>query len=57
LDVAKIGQSDATIGTISAGAFPREMCVTSDGKTLLVCNFGSDSVEVIDAQNPPVEGK
>jgi DNA-binding beta-propeller fold protein YncE len=57
LDVAKIGHSDATIGTITAGAFPREMCVTSDGKTLLVSNFGSDSVEVIDAQNPPVEGK
>lgn len=54
LDVAKIGDGDATI---AAGAFPREMCVTSDGKTLLLSNFGSDSVEVIDAQNPPVEGK
>jgi YVTN family beta-propeller protein len=57
LDVAKMGQGSATVGTIAAGAFPREMCVSSDGRTLFVSNFGSSSLEVIDARNPPVESK
>lgn len=53
IDVSKM----AVIGSIPAGAFPREMCVTADGRTLLVSNFGSNSLEIIDAQNPPVNGK
>jgi YVTN family beta-propeller protein len=57
LDVAKMGHGSAIIGTIAAGAFPRELCVSSDGRTLFVSNFGSNSLEIIDAQNPPVESK
>jgi YVTN family beta-propeller protein len=57
LDVAKMGHGSAIIGIIAAGAFPREMSVSSDGRTLFVSNFGSNSLEVIDAQNPPVESK
>jgi DNA-binding beta-propeller fold protein YncE len=34
--------------SISAGKFPREMAVTPDGKTLLVTNFGSGTLEMID---------
>jgi YVTN family beta-propeller protein len=36
------------IGDIPAGGFPREMNLTADGKTLLVTNFASQSVAVID---------
>jgi len=57
LDVAKMGHGSAIVGTIAAGAFPREMCVSSDGRTLFVSNFSSNSLEVIDAENPPVESK
>jgi DNA-binding beta-propeller fold protein YncE len=53
IDVSKM----TVIGSIPAGAFPREMCLTADGRTLFVSNFGSNSLEIIDAQNPPVESK
>ena len=33
----------ATLGTIPVGAFPREMAVSADGRTLFVTNFGSRS--------------
>lgn len=44
----------ATLGTIPVGAFPREMAVSADGRTLFVTNFGSRSVQVIDIGNLPV---
>lgn len=34
--------------TIAAGKFPRELMVTPDGNTLLVTNFGSGTLELID---------
>jgi len=57
LDVARIGHGDAVIGTIPAGAFPREMCVSADGRTLYVSNFGSSSLEIIDANDLPLESR
>jgi DNA-binding beta-propeller fold protein YncE len=57
LDVAKMGHGSATVGTIAAGAFPREMCVSADGRILFVSNFSSNSLEVVDAENPPIESK
>jgi DNA-binding beta-propeller fold protein YncE len=39
---------DAPAGSIPAGGFPRELKVTGDGKSLLVTNFESGSVELID---------
>lgn len=42
------------IGTIPSGAFPREMCVSADGKTLYVSNFLSAELEIIDAENLPL---
>jgi len=39
---------DAGAGSIPAGGFPRELRITSDGKSLLVTNFESGSVELID---------
>jgi DNA-binding beta-propeller fold protein YncE len=55
LDVAGMEHGAAPVGTIAAGSFPREMCVSPDGGILFLSNFGSDSLEVIDARNPPVE--
>ena len=57
LDIARMGRDDAVTGTIKAGIFPREMCISADGKTLFLTNFNSDSLQVIDAQNPPIESR
>jgi DNA-binding beta-propeller fold protein YncE len=35
-------------GAVPAGLFPRELKVTPDGKTLLVTNFNSKSLELVD---------
>jgi DNA-binding beta-propeller fold protein YncE len=40
--------SAKVIGNIPAGLFPRELRVTDDGRTLLVTNFGSNTLELID---------
>jgi DNA-binding beta-propeller fold protein YncE len=37
----------ALLGEIPAGAFPREMSLEGDGRTLLVGNFGSDQLEAV----------
>jgi DNA-binding beta-propeller fold protein YncE len=49
LDVAKIEQQgvDASLGTIPAGAFPRELSVSADGHTLFLTNAGSSSLQVM----------
>jgi DNA-binding beta-propeller fold protein YncE len=47
----------AVIGTIPAGAFPRELRVTSDGRTLFATNFNSRTLEMIDiAREPNLSG-
>ena len=38
----------AVVGQIPAGAFPRELDVTSDGRTLLLTNFNSGTLELVD---------
>ncbi|HYV97143.1 MAG TPA: hypothetical protein VE967_06800, partial [Gemmatimonadaceae bacterium] len=38
----------AVIGKIPAGGFPRELRVTADGKALLVTNFTSKTLEIVD---------
>jgi DNA-binding beta-propeller fold protein YncE len=49
LDAAKIPNgSGAVLATIPAGAFPRELRPSSDGHTLFLTNFGSDSLQVMD---------
>jgi DNA-binding beta-propeller fold protein YncE len=55
VDAAKIGSGNSAIlGSIPAGAFPREMRVTPDGATLLLTNFNSQSIEVIDLARLPL---
>jgi DNA-binding beta-propeller fold protein YncE len=49
VDAAKVASGKAAIlGSIPAGALPREMRVTADGRTLLVVNTLSRKLQVID---------
>ena len=48
ISVIDASHLDAAPGSIPAGGFPRELRVTADGKSLLVTNFESGSVELID---------
>ena len=41
-------RTNAVEGVVPAGLFPRELKVTADGKTLLVTNFNSKSLELVD---------
>jgi len=41
--------------SIPAGGFPRELKFTSDGKTLLVTNFASGTLELVDLARLPVK--
>jgi DNA-binding beta-propeller fold protein YncE len=45
----------AVIGTISAGVFPRDLALSRDGRTLFVANWGSDSLQMMDVANLPVD--
>jgi DNA-binding beta-propeller fold protein YncE len=48
LDATKIQEGAAAVlGTIPAGAFPREMHVSADGRTLFLTNFGSNSLQIM----------
>ncbi|MEX1187133.1 MAG: YncE family protein [Gemmatimonadaceae bacterium] len=38
----------AVLGTISAGAFPRELQTTPDGRTLLLTSFSSSTLQLVD---------
>jgi DNA-binding beta-propeller fold protein YncE len=54
IDAARVGEGAAAIiGSIPAGAFPREMRVTADGRTLILTNFGSRTVQMIDLARIP----
>jgi DNA-binding beta-propeller fold protein YncE len=50
LDAAKMEErgANAVLGTITAGSFPREFSVSSDGHTLFLTNARSKSLQVID---------
>jgi len=55
LDAAKMeAGTDAALGTIAAGSFPREMAVSADGHTLFLTNFGSNSLQLIDVDRLPL---
>ncbi len=54
IDVAKVEEGRrAVIGSIPAGAFPRELRTTSDGRTLLLTNFNSQTLEIVDLARFP----
>ena len=57
IDTKKIGRSGegAILGTVPAGVFPRELSVTENKRTLLLTNFGSKTLAVIDVMRLPLE--
>ncbi len=56
IDAAKVEEGRrAVVGSIQAGAFPRELRTTADGRTLLLTNFGSQTLEIIDLARLPLE--
>jgi YVTN family beta-propeller protein len=51
IDAGKItAGAGAVIGTIPAGAFPRELSLTKDGRTLLLTNFASKTLQLVDVE-------
>lgn len=50
---AALSHKPAVIGAIPAGAFPREMSVVSQRNWLLITNFGSNQLEVVDTSRLP----
>jgi DNA-binding beta-propeller fold protein YncE len=58
IDAAKLRSgSSAVMGTIPAGAFPRELRVTADGRTLFVTNFASRTLEMVDLLRAPINSR
>ena len=56
IDAARVRDgAGAVLGSIAAGGFPRELRVTADGRTLLLTNFTSRTVQVIDLQRLPLQ--
>ncbi|MDQ6898068.1 MAG: lactonase family protein [Candidatus Dormibacteraeota bacterium] len=54
LDVGRVlkGQP-GLLGTIPVGAFPRELSLESDGRTLLLTNYNSNTVDLFDVRRLP----
>jgi DNA-binding beta-propeller fold protein YncE len=58
IDVSKVGAgASAILGSVPAGAFPREFGASPDGRTLFVANYNSNELEVIDLARLPLEKK
>jgi DNA-binding beta-propeller fold protein YncE len=56
IDTKKIGSGEgAILGTVPSGVFPRELRVTDDHQTLLLTNFGSKTLAVMDVGRLPIE--
>jgi DNA-binding beta-propeller fold protein YncE len=56
IDTAKIASgTGAVLGTIPVGADPRYLSVTADGRTLLVSNYKSRTLQLIDLDRLPLQ--
>jgi hypothetical protein len=44
---AALAHQSAVLGHIESGLFPRDMAITSTGKSVLVANFGSRQLEEV----------
>ena len=54
IDAGRVsGGAGAVVGSVPAGAFPRELRATPDGRTLVLTNFGSRTVQMIDLARLP----
>jgi hypothetical protein len=45
----------AVVGSVPAGAFPRELARTGDARTLLLTNFASRTLQLVDLARVPLE--
>lgn len=50
---AAISGSNAVIGAIKAGVFPRQLSLSPEGETIFVTNYLSNTVELLDAKHLP----
>jgi DNA-binding beta-propeller fold protein YncE len=58
IDAQKIASGEAAVlGSVLAGVFPRELRVTEDQQTLLLTNFGSKNLAMIDVARLPLESR
>lgn len=58
IDATKIDRGkDAIVGSVAAGVFPRELTLTANQQTLLLTNFGSKTLAVIDVARLPLESR
>jgi DNA-binding beta-propeller fold protein YncE len=56
IDAAKVSDGAAAVlGKIPAQKFPRQFGSSSDGNTLFLANYLSDSVQIIDGKRLPVQ--
>jgi DNA-binding beta-propeller fold protein YncE len=54
IDASRVSEgAGAVLGTVPAGAFPREVHVTTDGRTVLVTNHNSNTLQLIDVKRKP----
>lgn len=54
IDAARVLEgAAAVIGRVPAGAFPREVHVTADGRTVLLANSNSNTLQLIDVTRRP----
>ena len=54
IDAARVTSgASAIVGEIPSGAFPREMRVMPNGRTLVLTNFASHTVQLVDLQRLP----
>lgn len=56
IDPTKLAEgAGAVVGSVPAGAFPRELACSADGKTLFLTNYNSNNLELIDLARIPVQ--
>lgn len=53
---AALASKPAILGAVEAGAFPREINLSRDGRILFVANWMSNTVEVLDVTRLPLQG-
>ena len=58
IDASKVSAgASAIMGSVPAGAFPREFGTSPDGRTLFVANYNTNELEVIDLARLPLTQK
>jgi DNA-binding beta-propeller fold protein YncE len=56
IDAGRVGEgASAILGSVAAGAFPREFGMSRDGAILFVANYESNEIEIIDVRRMPIE--